>query len=146
MLTDFPTYRIVVFSLRAAQARSPSMALNNGLLKYMQVSFGLGFVGIASDMVNLTRCLLVNPTFGPSKWDEAPASVTKECFFEPPKDGDEDRARERFWARRWADFANLAFMASSIPGGVANGQFSRNNWDDEKKANKVFTLRFVLSC
>jgi len=122
------------------------MAISNGLLKYMQVSFTLGFVGIASDMVNLTRCLLVNPTFGASRWDEAPASSTKGSFFEQPRDADEDRPRERFWARRWSDFANLAFMASSIPGGVGNAPYNRDHWDDEKRANKVFTLRSVATC
>jgi len=123
------------------------MALSNGLLKYMQITFGLGFVGMTSDMANLTRCLLVNPTFGPSKWDEAPASVTKESFFTPPSDGDEDRARERFWARRWADFALLAYLASAIPGGVGNSKFNRQKWDDEEKANTAFTLRleFILT-
>ncbi len=38
--------------------------LSPGLATYMQISFGMGFIGIANDMVNLVRCLLVNPTYG----------------------------------------------------------------------------------
>ena len=117
------------------------MRLSNGLLKYMQVSFGVGFIGIANDLVNLLRCLLVNPTFGPEKWEEAPASRTKESSFHTPGPGDDDRPKERFWVRRYSDFTNLAFMAASIPGGIGGAQFKREDFTNEDKATKAMTFR-----
>lgn len=117
------------------------MQLSNGLLKYMQVSFGVGFIGIANDLVNLLRCLLVNPTYGLEKWDEAPASNTKESSFQTPGQGDEDRPRERFWLRRYSDFTNLAFMAASIPGGIGGAQFKREDFSNDAKADKAMAFR-----
>ncbi|RXW23523.1 hypothetical protein EST38_g2350 [Candolleomyces aberdarensis] len=141
----FSVERIVIFSLRAAQSQKVDMRLSTGLLKYMQVSFGVGFIGLANDLVNLLRCLLVNPTYGPEKWEEAPASSTKETYFQAPEQGDEDRPKERFWVRRYSDFTNLAFMAASIPGGIGGSQFNRNHFTsgDSAKANRAMTFRYA---
>ncbi|KAJ2919926.1 hypothetical protein MD484_g434, partial [Candolleomyces efflorescens] len=139
----FSVERIVIFSLRAAQSQKVSMQLSNGLLKYMQVSFAVGFIGIANDLVNLLRCLLVNPTYGLEKWEEAPASNTKESSFQTPGPGDEDRPKERFWLRRYSDFTNLAFMAASIPGGIGGAQFKREDFADDAKADKAMNFRYA---
>jgi len=40
----------------------------------MQISFAVGFIGIANDIVNLLRVYLVNPTYGSEKYVECPAA------------------------------------------------------------------------
>jgi len=40
----------------------------------MQASFAVGFLGIASDLVNILRVYLINPTYGSEKYQECPAA------------------------------------------------------------------------
>lgn len=105
----------------------------------MQISFGLGYIGIANDIVNLIRCLLVNPTYGPERYPESAAASTKECHLIPPQEGDEDQPRQRFWARRFTDFSGLAFLAASVPGAVSASMLTQDF--NQKDADKSFTLR-----
>jgi hypothetical protein len=150
------------------------MRLSNGLLKYMQISFAVGFLGIANDLVNILRVYLVNPTYGSEKYDECPAwgdekadraegadSVWKSsnrrlvlgvpvsrprphiegAFPGQPPENTPDHPRTRFWARRFSDFTNLAFLAASVPGGVINAQF-QTVIDDPDKSNRIMTIRW----
>ena len=99
---DFHLNRIVVYSLRALQAHSEKHRFSKGLINYAQVSFGLGFVGIANDLVNVVRCLLVNPTYGSERYPESPAAASKGGVMTP--EGTPDLTRTRFWARRVLEF------------------------------------------
>ncbi|KAF9522657.1 hypothetical protein CPB83DRAFT_92881 [Crepidotus variabilis] len=141
----FGVERIAVFSLRAAHANGERSILSNGLIDYMQVSFALGSIAIATDLVNIVRCLLVNPTYGSARFHECPAAGTKECMMEPPIEGvHEDMPTQRFWIRRFTDFYGLAFLASNIPGSVANSHFHRAI-HDQMKADNIYKLRIVSS-
>ncbi|KAF8902943.1 hypothetical protein CPB84DRAFT_1678411 [Gymnopilus junonius] len=138
----FSIERVVVFSLRAAQSRSEEKRFSHGLLNYMQISFGLGFIGIANDLINIIKCLMINPTYGSDMFYQSPAANTKEGVFKRPPEGTPDRPKLRFWLRRWADLLNLAFFAASLPGSIFLGQYSKT-FDDQNKANSVQRFRSV---
>ena len=91
MIPKFLLTRIVLFSFRAVQSRREDWRYSNRLLKYSQGSWGVGYIGIASDLVQLLRCLLVNPTYGEDKYDEAPTSRNQKSYFRMPGEGEQDR-------------------------------------------------------
>jgi hypothetical protein len=139
--------RIVVYSLRALQAHSEKHRFSKGLINYSQVSFGLGFVGIANDLVNIVRCLLVNPTYGSDRYPESPAAASKGGAMTPPPEGTSDLTRTRFWARRFTGLWNLSFLAATVTGTIVNSQYYKG-LDDQAWADKVATIRlafFVLA-
>ncbi|KAG8983951.1 hypothetical protein FRB90_005639, partial [Tulasnella sp. 427] len=63
---------------------------------------------------------------------------------EDPKRGSVDKAGGRFWYRRAADLAGLAWMISSIPGAVAYSKMP-GSADHTEDADKLFRLRYVSS-
>ncbi|KAF9462282.1 hypothetical protein BDZ94DRAFT_1261516 [Collybia nuda] len=157
----FGIERVVIFSLRAAQSQNEDQRESKGLLTYMQVSFGMGFIGIANDLVNLVRVLLVNPTYGSDRYGECSAAIPKSDtslssddspltrphvgdFPGQPPDETPDHPRQRFWARRFSDFTNLSFLAAIVPGVIANSRFS-SVIDDDDAAEHTTTLRYVSS-
>ncbi|KAG8775227.1 hypothetical protein FRC12_001603 [Ceratobasidium sp. 428] len=101
----FAVERIAWCIIRAVQGAHPEKRGSGGLMNYVQVTVGLGFVGIVSESTKLLRCVLVNPTL-------------------PEKGGVKDRPRLRQWYRSFCTIFELAFMASSIPGGVAGAKYS----------------------
>jgi len=134
--------RVVVYSLRASQAYSPTRRMTNGLIIYMQVSLGLGYIGISNDLVNLLRCLLVNPTYGSELYEESPAAATKGGVMTPPPEGTPDLKKTRFWARRFTDVCNLSFIAATVTGAIASSKFDKA-MENQVTANSVATLRCV---
>jgi hypothetical protein len=71
-----------------------------------------------------------------------PRPVDKGDFPGEPPQGTPDHPRIRYWARRFREFMSLAFMAASIPGGVANGQYSTTA--TPAKSRQLMTLRWVF--
>lgn len=128
----------------------------------MQVSFGMGFIGVANDLVGIVRCLLVNPTFGSNTYDQSPAAESTHLneavqaqvegsvgslahegeFPGQPAEGEPDHPNQRFWSRRFSDFTNLAFLAAFIPGILANSRYA-SAMEDEKQANRTMNMRFA---
>lgn len=137
-------HRVVIFSLRAVQARNESRRFSNGLVTYLQISFGLGFVGIANDAVKLTRCLLVNATYGLEKYPQSPAASTKGGLVPPPTADTPDQPRVRFWCRRAGGFMDLAFLAATVPGIIASSHYS-NVFNNQNNANTSARDRLVVS-
>ncbi|KAJ2912418.1 hypothetical protein MD484_g7995, partial [Candolleomyces efflorescens] len=141
----FSLERIVLFSFRAVQSRREDWRYSNRLLKYSQGSWGVGYIGIASDLVQLLRCLLVNPTYGEEKYDEAPTSRNQKSYFRMPGEGEQDRPEERSQVRRFSDFLSLAFLAASIPAIVVGSRFDKNDFNNEQKADDLMKLRYASS-
>ena len=135
---------MVIFTLRAIQSRNEGRRLSPGLATYMQISFGMGFIGIANDMVNLVRCLLVNPTYGSETYAQSPAAVTKGGLMEPPVKGTPDHPNLRQWIRRGSGIIALAFFGALVPGILANSNYSKV-FTDQHQADKTAYLRFVYS-
>ena len=138
-----PTCRIVIFSLRAVQARSVQKRFSEGLLKYMQISFGLGYIGISNDLVGLLRCLLVNATFGSDRYAESPAASSKDGVVKPPPEGTPDMPTTRFWVRRFTDIVNLLYIAATVTGIIANSAYPQG-MKDAAVGNRNGRLRLVI--
>ena len=125
-LTDYLSIftRVVIFYLRAVQAKSDSSRFSGGLVTYQQISFGMGFIGIASDAVRLVKCLFVNATYGPEKYSESPAAATKGGLVPPPTADTPDQPQARSWYRKATGLLGLAFLGSVVPGVIANSNYS----------------------
>ena len=110
----------------------------------MQISFAMGFVGIANDAVKLTRCLLVNATYGPEIYFQSPAAATKGGLVPPPTADTPDQPRVRFWCRRTTGSIDLAFLGAVITGLIANSNYSKvfNNQSD---ADTTAVTRLVVT-
>jgi hypothetical protein len=135
----FSVERVVMFALRAVQARNEQHHFSKGLATYMQISFGLGFIGITGDAVKLTRCLLVNATYGPELYHESPAAASKGVIVPPPTADTPDQPRVRFWCRRVNDFLGFTFLAANtVPAIIANSHYSRV-FDSQKNADMTAT-------
>jgi len=128
--------------LRAFQAHNESKRYSKGLATYMQISFGLGFIGIATDFVKIIRCLLVNATYGPEGYPESSAAWSKGGLLTPPAEGTPDLPKARFWARRFTDLLGPAFLAATVPGIIANSHYSKV-FDDQNQADKTAKNRCV---
>ncbi|KAF6763156.1 hypothetical protein DFP72DRAFT_525527 [Ephemerocybe angulata] len=136
----------VQFSMRAAAIHRESLRASSGFLKYTQISFGMGFVTIANDLVNLLRCVQVNPTYGygpGGRYDESPASQTKDVMLEPPSEGDADHPRARRVVRRFALLMTLTVLASNITGSIAASRYAEQIFTDQARADSVFDLRYA---
>jgi hypothetical protein len=87
------------------------------------------------------RCLLLNASYGPERYPESPAAATKDCYLEPPREGDVDRPR----ARRWINLASLiillVLLTALILGIVASSAYA-DGADNESKAQRTYILRY----
>ncbi|KAF8606203.1 hypothetical protein BDV93DRAFT_469348 [Ceratobasidium sp. AG-I] len=101
----FAVERIVWCALRAVQAENPSKRTSAGLMNYLQVTVGLGFVGISSEATKLLRCILVKSTL-------------------PEKGASNDRPRARQYYRIFCTVFELAFLGSTITGTIAGAKYS----------------------
>ncbi|KAG8739500.1 hypothetical protein FRC10_005563 [Ceratobasidium sp. 414] len=101
----FAVERIAWCIIRAVQGAHPEKRMSGGLMNYVQLTVGLGFVGILSDATKLIRCVIVNITL-------------------PEKGGSKDRPRLRRWCRIFCTIFELAFMASIVPGSIAGSKYS----------------------
>jgi hypothetical protein len=109
----------------------------------MQVSLGLGYIGISNDLVNLLRCLLLNPTYGSDLYEESPAAASKEGVMKPPPEGTPDMKVTRFWVRRFTDMMNLLYIAATVTGIIANSNFAPG-MDSQAMADRNQRLRLVI--
>ncbi|KAF8812916.1 hypothetical protein BYT27DRAFT_6399129 [Phlegmacium glaucopus] len=142
----FSVEKVFIFSLRAVLARNDQHRFSKGFVPYMQISFGLGFIGIASDVVKLTRCLLVNATYGPELYHESPAAASKGVIVPPPTADTPDQPRVRSWCRGVNSFLGLAFFAALVPGILGNSSSNQSKvFDSQKIVDMTATYRVVSS-
>ncbi|KAF8152737.1 hypothetical protein BJ912DRAFT_1015360 [Pholiota molesta] len=105
--------------------------LSPSLATYMQISFGIGFIGIASDIANLVRCLLVNATYGPSTYGQSSAASSKGGLMDAPQ-----------WVRRGSGIVLLLFFGAIIPGFIANWNYNQT-FNNQQQADTSAILRYV---
>ena len=103
----------------------------------------MGFIGIASDAVNITRCLLVNATYGPEKYFQSPAATTKGGLMPPPTADTPDHPRARSLYRYAATSLGLAFIGAIVPEIIANWNYS-NVFDSQTNADTTAKTRLVI--
>ncbi|KAF8606200.1 hypothetical protein BDV93DRAFT_596120 [Ceratobasidium sp. AG-I] len=107
---SFAAERIAWCIIRAIQAAHPER--RSWLMNYVQMTVGLGFVGISSEVVKLLRSTLVNTTL-------------------PEKGASKDRPVARRRYRLLCFIFELSFLASTVPGLIAGGKYraARNSQD-----------------
>lgn len=151
--------RIVVWSLRAKQAKTPSQDLSRGLTIYWQITLVASYMTLWGTLVNLLRCLLVASTRGasPGQGDiplvpkndgvSRPAPYASENLgFNnsgiPPVET--DKPTLRIWYRRVFDVLVLAAWAPFVTGTIMGNEYPDAE-TDAQKANNVQTLRSVAA-
>lgn len=146
-LTDHMSspFRVVIWSLRAKQAKTPAEDLNRNLTIYWQMTFAIGYISIHADTITLLRCLFVRTTKGVSPKDQTPLDSGRESP-EPADPGpytmpvDEDQPRTRFWYRR--TFGALALLTwVPIIIGIVMGYNYVQAETNAEKAQNVQNLR-----
>ena len=121
----------------------------------------MGYVGIANDMVNILRCLLVNTTYGYDMYEQAPSAKDallvakdvesgqklrgqicwrREHFTGQPSENDLDYPRRRSSFRTLTSIGTLLFIAAIVPGIVAHQHFG-NVLNNSTNVNSIYRLR-----
>ena len=158
--------RIVAFSLRAAQATHETQRFSLSLTAYIQSDLALGYIGIASDLCNLLRAMLVIPTYGSetyiqsteaqSLWKfwlttaklsdpELNKGPNRRKFPRLPPEGTPDHPRTRLWIQRGTSYAGYAFLAATVTGTIASGSFVQTV-RGETSAHRIVVLRWSTFC
>ncbi|EKM54334.1 uncharacterized protein PHACADRAFT_258120 [Phanerochaete carnosa HHB-10118-sp] len=146
----FAVERIVIWSLRAKQAKTPAEDLDRNLTIYWQMTFAIGYISLHADTITLLRCLFVRTTRGISPKDQTPLESDRESP-EPagPYGGyampvDEDQPDTRFWYRRaFGALALLTWVPIII--GIVMGYNYVQAETNAEKAQNVQTLRYAVS-
>lgn len=138
----FSIERIVVYSLRLVQTREESKRLGGGQANYQQTSFGMGYIGLTTDILQLFRCLIVNPTYGTALFHESAAYATKDCHIAPPREGDPDHPKQRSWARRFCGVVLILCLTAIALGIVGNANYS-GTFNNESNANRTYLFRYI---
>ncbi|KIP06617.1 hypothetical protein PHLGIDRAFT_72441 [Phlebiopsis gigantea 11061_1 CR5-6] len=135
----FCTERVVTWSLRAKQAKTPSEELDRNLTIYWQVAFAAAYMTIWTCLVNILRCVLVATTKGSKTLSyTAPLSYTNDYALPT----EEDRPRARFWYRRVLGVIAFASWITVITGTLLGYNYV-NAENDASKGQSVETLRRV---
>lgn len=115
----------------------------------MQVTIGMGFIGIVQDLVKLLRVLLVKSTVAVASGDqfahhaqETGEASSSQMPLQHGSGSPVDNPRLRFRYRRFSDVLNLAFLAAIVPGVIGNSHYKVALTNDDWAA-KVMQLRWV---
>lgn len=145
--------RILIYSLRAKQAHTPSEDNSKGLAQYWQTTYAVGYLSVFADSVAILRSLLVNTTLGTSPTAAYPFSTSAAG----PSDSndsllsrqgryglsmEEDQPRARFWYRRICGYLQLFTWIPVIMGTVQGLQYPKAE-TDSNTASLVMSLRYV---
>ena len=152
-------FRVVLMSLRAAQANGTISRTHHGLTNYMQVSWAIGYLSIATDCVKLLQSLLVAATRNPptpistsamnlTNLPNRRGSLQTEA---PPRpdgasdapDVKDEREEERKQYRGILGLLNLLHLVPLILGIVAGQSYAKAE-TDASQAQLVERIRSVL--
>lgn len=138
-------------------------------MTYQQISFGLGYIGIGFDMINIIRCVLINTTFSRDTYYQSPSAKDaplteegdeedvqiykkgpgvfsiqwqRERFTSQPREGDLDYPKRRIAFRILTALAKPLFLAAVIPGLIAYQHFG-NLLTNTSQAQSIYRLRWV---
>jgi len=143
----FSIERIALFHIRSqaalAQERNGFSSFSSSIMTYQQISFGMGFIAIASDVVRLARSLLVNATYGPEKYSESSAAAKGGGVSPPSADTTPDQPRARSMYRLSTGFLGLAFLIAVIIGIIGNSNYSKSIDINQSNADLTANLRIA---
>jgi len=132
----FSIERVITFALRAQHEQ-----VHSTVQCYMQISFCVGLISLAQDLVSLLRCLLVNTTYASKDFSEnsPPPLISGSSSVDQVT---QDQSRLRFWFRRYTDGATFLSIAA-LASGTSSGILYNMGMTSERIANIVIVLRHV---
>jgi len=156
----FAVERVVIFALRSEQSKRLQSRDSNGLARYMQTTFAVGYVNISTDLVMLMRSLLAaaassrrssdtrEPSIpltdinGPSQTSQArliPETVPALSASEA-----DTRKKESWWNGRIGSAMQFLCLVS-LTLGTVQGVLYPNAEKDRGKARLIQQLRYASS-
>lgn len=118
--------RVVAMALRAKQSHNALDRTSRTLTRYMQVSWGTGYISLATALTTFLRALLVNATLPSSSSSSSPATHVESgsdgfiIMEEAPRAvTEEDRLNDRLWYRRVFDVTNWLYLVATVLGIVS---------------------------
>ncbi|KAK7064619.1 hypothetical protein R3P38DRAFT_2825564 [Favolaschia claudopus] len=126
----FTLERPTLFSLRASVAARPDTEWN-GLTKYMQATFALGYLALGQTVLRIIRTMLVNATLGTPAADSENKSSA-------PRD---DQPQRRYWIRRWMEFLMVLQLLALVIGIVATANMYPASETGQNRSHQV--LRYI---
>lgn len=124
--TTFAIERVVAMALRAKQSHNALDRTSRTLTRYMQVSWGTGYISLATALTTFLRALLVNATLPSSSSSSSPATHVESgsdgfiIMEEAPRAvTEEDRLNDRLWYRRVFDVTNWLYLVATVLGIVS---------------------------
>lgn len=150
-------FRVVTWSLRAKQAKTPSEDLNRSLTIYWQITFAAGYMTLWGTLINLLRCLFVASTRGSNtSQGDIPFVAKDDGVSSPALYGsgnlgfnnsdilplEADRPNLRSMYRRVFGMLALAAWAPFVTSTIMGNEYVDAE-TDVQKANNVQTLRSV---
>ncbi|KAJ3529945.1 hypothetical protein NM688_g7782 [Phlebia brevispora] len=146
----FVTERVVIYGLRAHEAHTPSEDTSKSLTQYWQITYAIGYISILSNIIVITRSLLVNATFGtpPAAASESNIEDDKEESL-PDRQGDSvssegDQPRARHWYRQICGILSLSSLTTIALGTVTGIEYTSAE-TNSSTANTVQALRYVTT-
>ncbi|KAJ8518599.1 hypothetical protein ONZ45_g4350 [Pleurotus djamor] len=136
---------------------------STGVLRYVEITFMLGFVSISQDLSKLVRCVLVNATYGTKTLEQAPVYAgakrasrgsqqkLEEVLMNQPilqvvaaqsNNSIADHPQARFWVRRCTDISNLAYLAAIVPGIIVGTKYT-DAVENEDDMGNLIALRYA---
>ncbi|KAI0793241.1 hypothetical protein C8Q75DRAFT_713425 [Abortiporus biennis] len=148
----FAVGQIVVFALRAIQAHSPTRRFSTPWIKYMQSTYGAGYISVVADLFALILCVVINASEGNPRihlWGEKSivsidgVSIPSMTF--SSESGEvEDRARERRWYRWICGISRILFLVPLLLA-IVSGTLYPKAQTDAATAQIVMNTRYASS-
>ncbi|KAI0342025.1 hypothetical protein BDW22DRAFT_1358150 [Trametopsis cervina] len=139
---------VVLYSLRAKQARNPSEAFNHGLTKYWQITYAIDFLAIVGDVNNCMRCLLVKTTMASPENLQLSSRENAQGLAISPDGGDVpltvDDPKKRDWYRQIFGINGFFVFPPLVLGIIAGADYVPAE-TDPSKANTVYTFRYAVA-
>lgn len=135
--------RVVIFGLRAKQAKTPSQDFSHGLTQYWQMSFAIGYLTIFTDLCLIMRALFVKTTQGTaSQFDTSLLSEESSDVVNNGYGSIDDQPERRQQFRKLFGILKLLGLIPIITGAIA-GLLYVPGESNESKGDLVQVLRFV---
>lgn len=152
LVADVRIISVVIFGLRAEEARVPAKRTSNNLTIYMQTTLSIGYISIAADLLLLLRCLTTAATLSAARTVNMftrspepglkPLSSVGSTFPTTAQDIIDERAKERKGYRDINGLLQLLYWIPFALGTVAGIMYIKAE-TDASKAQLVQQLRYV---
>jgi len=152
----FATERIVLFSLRAVQSHDSTKRVSKILTTYMQITFGMGFIGVAQNILHsLVKSALGTTHLSEQTDSDSSKQLARRSLSQTPPPSSEAKVLEAadhkgggpplpFWRRYSWEIMKFPFVAAIVPGVISNSRYE-SAMSNQDVAETVMRLRYVSS-